>query len=131
MQVELELREQMQEDFRRKLDNIETKYKAVTGERVNCDQLKQQVLRLTAKLHKYKSLYDASRKAMMDYLMMSSEQVKYLESRILAIDEQRTQDKLLLEEYKKKLHSATSELAKFTEASKKQAKVIKYCFVLK
>lgn len=113
----------MQEDFKRKLDNIESKYKAANSQKFNYDELKQQVLRLTAKLHKYKSLYDASRKAMMEYLMVSSEQVKFLEKKILDIDQQRTLEKAQLEEYKQKFINTNGELAKFSQIVKLQAKV--------
>lgn len=123
LQCELQLREQMQQDFKNKLDSIENKYKVATAQKCNYDELKQQVLRLTAKLHKYKSLYDGSRKAMMEYLMVSSEQVKYLEKKIYDVEQQKFADKVQLDECRKKLQSSNHELVKHSKVVKQQAKV--------
>lgn len=86
---ELELHDRIAQDFQQKLKNIEDKYKNASQEKFNYNTLKQQIVELATKLHKYKSLYEESRKGMTEFLTISNNHIKNLENKVLAIDKAR------------------------------------------
>lgn len=110
LQKELELRDRIAQDFQQKLINIEEKYKNASQSKLNSNTLKQQLIELTTKLHKYKSLYEESRKGMTDFLTITNNHIKNLESKVLAVESGRQQTqkemeilKLLVEDRESKI----------------------------
>lgn len=110
LQKELELRDKIAQDFQQKLKNIEDKYKNATQDKFNYNTLKQQIVELATKLHKYKTLYEDSRKGVTQFLTLSNEHIKSLESKVLAVEKGRQQTqkemdilKLLVEDREKKV----------------------------
>lgn len=110
LQKELELRDKIAQDFQQKLKNIEDKYKNATQDKFNYNTLKEQIVELATKLHKYKTLYEDSKKGVAQFLTLSNEHIKSMESKVLAVEKGRQQTqkemeilKLLVEDREKKV----------------------------
>lgn len=120
---ETELRDKIEKYFKRKLQNIETKYKSIAQQNYDCNQMKQQILQLSTELHKYKLLYDASRRGLAEFLALSSKEMKNLEEKIRGIETGHNDMKVELDNCKMQLYNRETRLNELMLVVEKQAQV--------
>lgn len=123
LQKEVELRDKIASDFQEKLKKIEEKYRIASQEKFNYKKLKQQMVELAAKLHNYKSLYEESRQGLAEFLTVSNEHIKSLETKILALEKGRIQTQKEMQALKKLLEDRSAKLEQFMLLTSHQEKV--------
>lgn len=123
LQKEIEFRDKISKDFQEKLKNIEEKYKSASQAKHNSNTLKQQIVELASRLHKYKTLYEESRKGMAEFLTIANDHIKNLETKVLAVERGRHQTQKEMDILKMLLEDKDYKLKDLFLVTKRQEKV--------
>lgn len=126
VQKEIDLRDRITKDFQEKLRNIEEKYKNASQDKFNYKTLKQQVVELATKLHKYKTLYEDSRKGMTEFLTIANNHIKSLENKVVAVERGRQQTQNEMDTLKMLLADRDCKLNELFAITKRQENVLVY-----